>query len=81
MVGLSPKALARRVRFEHIRDHLCHQPESDLALLAHTYGYADQSHFGRDFKHFAHRTPGQFVAAIRDIPEPLRYGVVVLPRG
>jgi AraC-like DNA-binding protein len=81
MVGLSPKALARRVRFERTRDHLCHQPEIDLATLAHAYGYADQAHFGRDFKYFTHRTPGQFVAEIRDMPESLRFGVAFLPRG
>jgi AraC-like DNA-binding protein len=79
MVGLSPKALARRVRFERSRDQLCRQPESDLATLAHAYGYADQAHFGRDFKHFTHRTPGQFVLEIRDMPEALRYGVAFLP--
>jgi AraC-like DNA-binding protein len=71
--------LARRVRFEHTRDHLCRQPHSDLATLAHAYGYADQAHFGRDFKYFTHRTPGQFMAEIAGMPEALRYGVAFLP--
>ena len=75
LAGVSPKALTRRVRFERVRDHLCHQPECDLATLAHAYGYADQAHFGRDFKYFTHRTPRQFVAGMRDVPEALRYGV------
>lgn len=80
LVGLSPKALARRVRFERTRDHLCHQPEIDLSTLALAYGYADQAHFGRDFKYFTHRTPRQFVAQIQGMPESLRYGVAFLPR-
>jgi AraC-like DNA-binding protein len=76
VVGSSPKALARKMRFEHARDHLWRTPDCDLATLAHSCGYADQAHFTREFKRFSHRTPGQFVAEMRATREVLRaYGV------
>jgi len=76
VVGISPKALARKMRFEHVRDHLWRTPDCDLATLAHSCGYADQAHLTREFKSFSNRTPGQFVAEMRATRELLRvYGV------
>ncbi len=76
VVGISPKALARKMRFEHVRDHLWRTPDCDLATLAHSCGYADQAHLTREFKRFSHRTPGQFVADMRATRKLLRtYGV------
>ena len=60
VLGASPKALARAIRFEAIRKPLMFDPDQCLTDLAYEYGYADQSHFIRDFKAFADRTPGEF---------------------
>ena len=76
VVGISPKALACKMRFEHVRDQLWRTPDCDLATLAHSCGYADQAHLTREFKRFSHRTPGQFVAEMHATRELLRtYGV------
>lgn len=74
-VGISPKTLARRMRFEQVRDRLCGEPEVDFSSLALDYGFTDQSHLSREFKLFSNRTLGQFTAEIRSIHAPLRYGV------
>ncbi|MBI3448213.1 MAG: AraC family transcriptional regulator, partial [Acidobacteria bacterium] len=69
-LGVSPKALARAIRFEEIRKRLMFDPDQSLTDLAHEFGFTDQAHFIRDFKDFADRTPGAFASemrAIRDI--------------
>ncbi len=71
-VGVSPKALARAIRFEEIRKRLMFDPDQSLTELAHEYGYADQAHFIRDFREFAGRTPGQFAREMRAIQGILR---------
>jgi AraC-like DNA-binding protein len=60
-VGLSPKRLARVLRFLHTVRHLgrTRLAGAPLALEA---GYADQSHFIREFKALAGVTPTEFVA-------------------
>jgi AraC-like DNA-binding protein len=75
LLGLSPKALARQMRFEQVRDDLSRDPAADLSALALDYGYADQAHLNRDFKVFSHRTPAQFAAEIQGISADMRYGV------
>ena len=72
IVGLSPKALARAIRFEEIRKRLMFDPDQSLTELAHEFGYTDQAHFIRDFKEFADRTPGQFAREMRVIQGILR---------
>jgi AraC-like DNA-binding protein len=64
-VGVSPKLLARTIRFEEIRRRLMFEPEANLTELAYEFGYTDQAHFIRDFKEFAGRTPGEFAAQMR----------------
>ena len=53
MSGVSPKTLARAIRFEEIRKRLMFEPNQNLTTLAYEYGYTDQPHFVRDFKEFA----------------------------
>jgi AraC-like DNA-binding protein len=55
--GITPKVAARRLRFAHARDRLTQGRES-LADIAMACGYADQSHFTREFLMFAGHTPG-----------------------
>ena len=58
-VGVSPKALARLLRFEHALELL---GSRGLAEVAYDCGYYDQAHFNRDFREFAGATPGELLA-------------------
>lgn len=79
-VGRSPKALARQIRFQRVRDGLTHDPAADLNTLAQEQGYADQAHMSREFKQFSDKTPKQFATEMRTLREVLRthYHVVFL---
>lgn len=72
VVGVSPKALARKIRFDEIRKRLMFEPDSSLTDLAYEYGYTDQAHFIRDFKDFAERTPGEFASDMQALQTVLR---------
>jgi len=67
--GVSPKTLARTIRFDAIRSRLMFQPDANLTDLAYEFGYADQAHFIHDFKAFTNKTPGEFVAEMRKLQE------------
>ncbi len=56
-LGMTPKALARLVRFRHAERLLRASGRRSLASIALTCGYYDQSHLNRDFREFAGRTP------------------------
>jgi AraC-like DNA-binding protein len=57
-VGLPPKALARVIRVEHATRRMrAGDPLGDVAYAA---GYADQSHFNRDFRELVGCTPTEF---------------------
>jgi AraC-like DNA-binding protein len=60
--GVSPKTLARAIRFEAIRSRLMFQPDANLTDLAYEFGYTDQAHFIHDFKAFTDKTPSEFAA-------------------
>ena len=58
MVGANPKEYARVVRFQKSLKLLQHCSEdTNQAQLAYQCGYADQSHFIREFKQFSGYTP------------------------
>jgi AraC-like DNA-binding protein len=59
-VGVTPKTLARIVRFEHARKLL--GTGADLADVAFTCGFADQPHFTREFRDLAWTTPAALAA-------------------
>ena len=63
-VGVSPKALARLLRFERALELL---GTRGLADVAYECGYYDQAHFNRDFRVFAGATPGELLA--RRLPD------------
>jgi AraC-like DNA-binding protein len=60
-VGLSPKTVARLVRFAEVRRRIECAP-ADWARIASDAGYADQPHLNREFQQFAGTTPTDFAA-------------------
>ncbi|MBK8002617.1 MAG: AraC family transcriptional regulator [Gemmatimonadetes bacterium] len=62
-VGISPKLLARIIRFQRIFREWRERP-SGLARVAVASGYFDQSHMIRDFRQFAGAPPADFLAAL-----------------
>lgn len=57
--GLSPKLLARILRFRYALSRI-HGERGEHAGLAADCGYFDQSHFIADFQRFSGRTPASF---------------------
>ncbi len=57
LVGINPKEYARIVRFQKSLKLLQHYSDVNQAQLAYQCGYADQSHFIREFKQFSGYTP------------------------
>lgn len=58
LVGINPKEYTRIVRFQKALEQMQHQPgEINQAQIACASGYADQSHFIREFKKFCGYTP------------------------
>ncbi|MBP6116429.1 MAG: AraC family transcriptional regulator [Neisseriaceae bacterium] len=62
--GLSPKQYCLIVRFQHTLQQLTQANPMSLTNLALEQGYADQSHFLREFKKFAALAPTKFVQAL-----------------
>ena len=63
LTGVTPKTMARLIRFETICYTLYSNPMRRATDLAHEFGYTDQAHFIHDFKAFAVLTPGEFMSA------------------
>lgn len=63
-IGLTPKAMANLVRFEHAVDLLRRPGRRSLAEVALWCGYCDQAHFNREFKEHAGCTPTAFLAGL-----------------
>ena len=63
--GYAVKDVSGLMRFEQVRNRLWHQPDINLAGLAHELGYADQSHLSREFKRYSGTTPGAFARKTR----------------
>ena len=58
-VGINPKEYTRIVRFQKALAQMQHQAGKEInqAQIAYTSGYADQSHFIREFKKLCGYTP------------------------
>lgn len=59
--GLTPKHAARVIRFDRARRALHAGAVTGAEVAAH-HGYADQSHFVREFRALAGCAPGQWLA-------------------
>jgi AraC-like DNA-binding protein len=64
-IGLSPKWLIQRRRLHEAAERLRDTDRPDLARVAADLGYADQAHFGRDWRAVTGVTPGEFAAEPR----------------
>jgi AraC-like DNA-binding protein len=56
-LGLSPKAVARMVRFQAALSTAREESDADWAEIAAACGYADQAHLTREFAEFSGTTP------------------------
>lgn len=59
-VGLTPLAVLRRYRLQEAADRIRRRPDLSLGEIALATGFADQAHFGREFRVILGRTPGQY---------------------
>jgi AraC-like DNA-binding protein len=66
-VGVTPKLLARIMRFEHVVSLVDARTEMAWAEIAQVCGYYDQAHMIRDFNQFAGGPPSEF--ARRRLPD------------
>lgn len=64
LFGFAPKPLLRRQRFLRTLDRVVHNPDRTLTELLED-GYADQSHFVREFRAFMGLTPTAYFAEPR----------------
>lgn len=63
-IGVPPKRFARIVRFRAVTLAL-RAGRPDLARLAVRFGYYDQAHMNREFRHLSGLAPGEFLSATR----------------
>jgi AraC-like DNA-binding protein len=59
-VGVSPKWVIRRFRLHEAADRLANGEALDLAALALSLGYFDQSHFSSDFRKLVGQSPARY---------------------
>jgi AraC-like DNA-binding protein len=69
-IGLTPKWLIQRRRLHEAAERLTGDERPDLARVAADLGYADQAHFGRDFRAVTGLTPRQLAQEPRPQPPP-----------
>lgn len=71
-VGVGPKWVIRRYRLIEAAEQLKTKHPPALAELADALGYADQSHFARDFKKVVGEAPGAFIRATGNVTSAVR---------
>lgn len=59
-IGMSPKKVARQLRFLRAVDLLTERPDRSIASIGEDAGYFDQAHFARDFREFTGLTPAAY---------------------
>ena len=60
LIGVSPKQYARLIRINKAIGMLRKNPSLTLTDIAYYFGYFDQAHFNKDFKHITNQTPSSF---------------------
>ena len=67
--GVRPKAIARRLRFNHAFDLLSAHPGNEMSTIALDAGFSDQSHMTREFQTFCGVPPRILRAArFKELP-------------
>lgn len=61
-IGLTPKTMARVLRFERARNLLENAPPPALGRIAAACGYADQAHLTREWREFSGASPTAWLA-------------------
>jgi transcriptional regulator GlxA family with amidase domain len=56
-IGVTPKTMARILRFEHARRMAASVPRQGWADIAYAAGYADQAHLTREFRELSGLSP------------------------
>jgi AraC-like DNA-binding protein len=77
-IGISPKVIARMLRFGRVVRALRGGQTANLADLAVSSGYYDQSHLNRDVGEFAGTTPGELRESL--LPNGGGFAVSMEPR-
>lgn len=62
-LGFGPKTYRRMLRFRDAIHFMQQNPDSRMIDVAYDFGYADQSHFIREFKDFTGQNPRRFFAS------------------
>jgi AraC-like DNA-binding protein len=73
-VGLTPKLLARILRFQRAVRTAQERPNLPWAAVALDCGYFDQAHLHRDFRAFAGEAPATFMASDHELAHLLVHG-------
>lgn len=60
-VGISPKYFHRILRFNDILLQINQKKHISWSSISYEFGYSDQSHFIKDFKHFSGFNPEEFI--------------------
>lgn len=63
--GYTIKDVSGLIRFEQVRNQLLLNPDSNIAGLAHKFGYTDQSHLSKEFKRYSGKTPAAFARNVK----------------
>ena len=61
VVGVSPKTYAAIVRVNRVIGQLHHSPPENWQDIVDHFGYADQSHFGREFRRYTGVSPTTYL--------------------
>jgi AraC-like DNA-binding protein len=69
-VGISPKQMARVIRFQQLLAGVAYGSPCQFAELAQRSGYSDQAHMTRDFADLVGIPPGKFVAYLPKLHDP-----------
>ena len=64
--GHTVKDVSGLMRFEQVRNRLWHDPNANLASLAHKFGYADQPHLSKEFKRYSGTSPAAFARKAKE---------------
>ena len=78
-LGITPKTYQRIVRFAHAYNHVVQNNRTVWTDISYDNGYADQSHFIRDFKVFTGSVPTEFISKTQPFsPKTLSVNTVLL---